>query len=574
MRHTRLVAVFLALMLVLAACGSGDADSTAADGVDDSSRRQTPEATIAAQSNPASTIASESSPTAGRSGSVTTTAAAAEYEALDAGEATADAVSAVTEEPLYEPREENAPDGIVAQDYGTNPFTSTDRDSLSTFALDVDTGSYTLARSWVQAGQIPLPELVRVEEFVNYFDQDYTAPTSGTFAVYADGAPTPFTQSARNQIVRVGIKARDVAESARPDAALTFVVDVSGSMREGDRLEMVKGALGTLVDQLRPTDTVAIVAYDTSAWIVLEPTAVVNRDTILSQIETLRPGGSTNAEAGLTLGYDLASRSFERGLINRVILASDGVANVGDTSPEGILYRIEEQASNGINLVTVGVGLGNYNDVLLEQLADNGDGFYAYVDTLAEAERLFVDGLTGTLLTVAEEAKVQVEFNPQSVQAYRLLGFENRAVADQDFRNDSVDAGEIGAGHEITALYEVTLTRSIADLGAAELATVNLRWREPGSATFTEFNGLLPATVLDDTFESSDARFQLDVVAAAYAEALRQSPWSEEITLGWVAEEARRIAGQLNDDDVWEFSNVTATAAELMGQPVTVLDTP
>ena len=463
---------------------------------------------------------------------------------------------------------------MFAADYGTNPFVETSVDPESTFALDVDTGSYTVARQWIEAGELPLPELVRVEEFVNFFDQAYPAPSGSTFAVYADGAPTPFTSSARNHIVRIGIKAREVAEAARPDAALTFVIDVSGSMREGDRIGMVKHALGTLVEELRPSDSVAIVAYDRNAWIVLEPTPAWDEDTIISAINRLEPGGRTNAEAGLTLGYDLAEQSFLEGGINRVILASDGVANVGTTDAGGILWRIEEQASIGIELAAIGVGLGNYNDELLEQLADQGDGFYAYVDSAEEAERLFVEGLTGSLLTVAEEAKVQVAFNADTVAAYRLLGFENRAIADRDFRNDSIDAGEIGAGHEVTALYEVELTEPAFRLGTSELATVYLRWREPGATQFSELPGLLPATVLSDRFEDADERFQVDVVVAAYAEILRHSPWSTELSLSWVASEADRLAALVDDPAVWELANLTAVAANLNGEPVPILGRP
>ena len=587
MRDSRMIAVAMALMLVLAACGSGDDSSDDGTGLstDIGDAARAPQTTFAGSDRaplPASPDATEAPADTERAMADTGVSdqasdAAAESSADFDGAATATTGVAADEaegDSLYEPPAEDPPTEVFTQGYGTHPFVNTNTDALSTFALDVDTGSYTVARNWIEAGELPLSDLVRVEEFVNFFDQGYESPTAGTFAVYADGAPTPFTQSAMNHMVRIGVKAEEVAETARPDAILTFVVDVSGSMREGDRMGMVKGALTTLVDELRPSDTVAIVAYDTSAWVVLEPTSVRDLDTIVTAISRLEPGGSTNAEAGLTLGYDLAAATFERGLINRVILASDGVANVGDTSAGGILSRIEEQASNGINLVTVGVGLGNYNDVLLEQLADNGDGFYAYVDTLAEAERLFVEGLTGTLLTVAEEAKVQVEFNPNTVTAYRLLGFENRAIADDDFRNDAVDAGEIGAGHEVTALYEVTLARPLADLGDAELATVNLRWREPGGTVFTEFNGVLPASVMSPTFDDAEPRFQLSVVAAAYAESLRHSPWSTEVTLSWIAEEADRLASALDDGDVWELAQLAGTAASLVGEPVPVLSRP
>lgn len=558
----RTIAVAIVLALVATACGGDSADSTAE--------------TFAGTEATQGTISGLQDMRRGGSAATTAATSATTSAATDAyaySEAVESTVAPHGRSALELPPED-PPTDVFATDYGTNPFVATQDDSRSTFALDVDTGSYTLARQWIEAGELPLPELVRVEEFVNFFDQGYPAPVAGTFAVYADGAPTPFTSSTRNHIVRIGIKAREVAEAARPDAVLTFVIDVSGSMREGNRIGMVRQALSTLVEELRPSDSVAIVAYDRNAWIVLDPTPAWNQDTILSAIDRLEPGGSTNAEAGLTLAYDLAEATFVEGHINRVVLASDGVANVGATDAGSILWRIQEQAAIGINLAAIGVGLGNYNDELLEQLADRGDGFYAYVDSEAEAERLFVEGLTGSLLTVAEEAKVQVEFNPATVEFYRLIGFENRAIADSQFRNDSIDAGEIGAGHEVTALYEVMLTEPTSRLGSAELATVYLRWREPGATQFSELPGLLPATVLADRFEEADTRFQVGVVAAAYAEVLRHSPWADELNLSWVAGEAGRLAGLVDDPDVWELANLTAVAAGLRGEPIPVLGRP
>lgn len=555
MRRTIVLAT--ALALVAAACGGDTSDSTVG---------------TVARTEATSAATSRLSQGSGEVSATTAATYAAATDAVEYGSAS-EAIAPQGRSAL-EPHLEDPPTDVFAVDYGTNPFVFTEDDNLSTFALDVDTGSYTLARTWIESGELPLPELVRVEEFVNFFDHGYPAPVGNTFAVYADGAPTPFTTSARNHIVRIGIKAKEVAEAARPDAVLTFVVDVSGSMAEGNRIGMVRHALSTLVEELRPTDSVAIVAYDRNAWIVLDPTPAWNQDSILSAIDRLEPGGSTNAEAGLTLAYDLAEAAFAEGRINRVVLASDGVANVGATDAGSILWRIQEQAAIGIELAAIGVGLGNYNDELLEQLADRGDGFYAYVDSEAEAERLFVEGLTGSLLTVAEEAKVQVEFNPDTVEWYRLIGFENRAIDDDQFRNDSIDAGEIGAGHEVTALYEVMLTEPTTRLGSAEVATVFLRWREPGATRFSELPGLLPATVLSDRFEDADTRFQVGVVAAAYAEVLRHSPWAEELDLSWVAGEAGRLASIVEDPDVWELANLTAVAAGLRGEPIPVLGRP
>jgi len=335
---------------------------------------------------------------------------------------------------------------------GVNPFIDAEDDRLSTFALDVDTGSYSIARRYVADGHLPPKEAVRVEEFVNYFKQDYPYPPEGqAFHINLDGAPSPFAETDRYQMLRVGLQGYAVSPEERKDVSLTFVIDVSGSMNRENRLGLVKESLELLVEQLRPSDSVAIVVYGSQARAVLEPTSGANKEGILQAIYALRPEGSTNAEAGLRLGYQQALDAFNPAGINRVILCSDGVANVGRTGAGSIWKTIESRASEGITLTTVGFGMGNYNDVLMEQLADNGDGFYAYVDTLREAERLFVENLSSTLQVIALDAKVQVDFNPDVVARYRLVGFENRDIADEDFRNDTVDAGEIGAGHNVTA---------------------------------------------------------------------------------------------------------------------------
>jgi Ca-activated chloride channel family protein len=328
---------------------------------------------------------------------------------------------------------------------GVSPFVDSEDDALSTFALDVDTGSYTITRRFVDDGNRPDPDSVRVEEFVNYFDPGYPLPDRETFAIYVDGAPSPYAQFEGNRIVRVGVQATDVEDDERKRAVLTFVVDTSGSMKMENRLGLVREALTMLVEELYPDDQVAIVEYGSKARIVLEPTPVRYRGEILDAIDRLDAGGSTNAEHGLRLGYELAAETFVAGGINRVVLASDGVANVGVTNAGGILDRIREDAEVGIQLVTVGFGMGNYNDTLMEQLADNGDGFYAYIDSRDEAERIFVEDLTGTLQTVARDARIQVEFDPEVVSYWRLIGFENRALEDDEFRDDRTDAGEIGA---------------------------------------------------------------------------------------------------------------------------------
>jgi Ca-activated chloride channel family protein len=447
------------------------------------------------------------------------------------------------------------------KNYGVNPFIDTEDDHFSTFALDVDTGSYSIARRYVEEGHLPPEDAVRIEEFVNYFEQGYAYPSAReTFAIHLDGAPAPFTETDRYRMVRVGIQGYDVPPQERADMALTFVIDVSGSMEEGGRLELVKHALELLVEQLRPGDTVGIVAYTDYAYVVLEPTSGADQEAILRAIYSLYPQSSTNVEAGLRLGYDMANRAYDRRAVNRVVLCSDGVANVGHTGPGSILEVIGDRAREGITLTAIGVGMGNYNDVLLEQLADQGDGFYAYVDDLDEAERLFLDDLTGTLQTIALDAKVQVEFNPEVVSRYRLLGFENRAVADEQFRDDSVDAGEIGAGHSVTALYEVKLHPE----AEGRMATVHLRWEEPETGEVIEISRDLWTDDLAESFTAAAPYFQNAVVVAEYAEVLRGSYWAGGNTLAGVLEEAERVAELLpGDPDVAEFLDLVRQASRI-----------
>jgi Ca-activated chloride channel family protein len=448
------------------------------------------------------------------------------------------------------------------ENYGVNPRIDTEDDPLSTFAVDVDTGAYTIARRWIADGNLPDKDSVRVEEYVNYFATGYEAPGDGTFSVYVDGGPTPFAENDRYRYVRIGIQGMIVADEDRPRANLTFVIDVSGSMDREDRLESVKDALGLLVGELRSDDTVGIVVYGSEGRVLLEPTEVADRDRILAGIERLVPEGSTNAEEGLRLAYQMATRGFSENGINRVILCSDGVANVGNTGPDSILETIRAEAGDGIQLVTVGFGMGNYNDVLMEQLADDGDGFYAYVDDLEEAERLFVHGLTGTLFTIAEDTKIQVEFDPETVERWRLIGFENRALADEDFRDDAVDAGEVGAGHHVTALYEI---RTVDDAAAdAELGTVRLRWLDPQTGEASELEQPFGMEDLSAEWSATPEHFQLAATVAAFAEVLRESYWAQHMNLEGLVPYALRIEELLTGDaDVAEFADLVVVAAEL-----------
>jgi Ca-activated chloride channel family protein len=445
---------------------------------------------------------------------------------------------------------------------GVNPSIDTDDDNLSTFALDVDTGSYTIMRNYLNDGNVPPPESVRVEEYVNYFEQGYpNPPEHQAFGITVDGAPSPFTQSERYHMLRVGIQGYQVSDEERKDASLTFVIDVSGSMDMDNRLGLVKRSLELLVEQLRPSDSVGIVVYGTEAHIVLEPVSGSDKGRILEAIYSLHPEGTTNAEAGIRLGYKMAMRSYLPGGINRVVLCSDGVANVGETGPDAILEEVRHYVEEGVTLTTVGFGMDNYNDVLMEQLADDGDGFYAYVDDMDEAHRLFVDQLTGTLQTIAMDAKVQVDFNPEVVMRYRLVGFENRAVADEDFRDNTVDAGEIGAGHSVTALYEIKLYPE----AYGKIATVFMRWQDPDTRQVVELSQDFNTEELARDFEDADPYFQRAVIVAEYAEILKHSYWAEESSLRYVAREAERVYELLpHDKDMDEFMDLIRRAAHLM----------
>jgi Ca-activated chloride channel family protein len=452
------------------------------------------------------------------------------------------------------------------ENYGVNPFIDTEDDPLSTFALDVDTGSYTIVRNYLRDGNLPPKEAVRVEEFINSFNMHYSPPENATFAIFMDGGPTSFVQNERYQVIRIGIQGMQIPEESRKDAVLTFVIDVSGSMADGYRLEMVKSALSTMVQNLRPTDRIGIVIYDITASVLLPMSPVSEKKLILDAISKLQPRNSTNAEAGLKLGYQMANDAYTAGAINRVILCSDGVANVGVTGHEGILKSIQDSAEGGITLTTVGVGLGNYNDVLMEQLADEGDGFYVYVDTFGQAEKLFAENLTSTLQTIAMDAKVQVAFNPEVVSRYRLIGYENRGMKDEEFEKASADAGEIGVGHNITALYEIKLVEG----ASGEIGTVSLRWKDPDSLASQTLTASISASDLAPSFESTSPSFQIAVLVAEFAEILRESYWAQEVTIGDLQQVMKQLdASILQDPEIVEFAQLVQQAGALAKEQVT-----
>jgi Ca-activated chloride channel family protein len=425
-------------------------------------------------------------------------------------------------------------------------------------------------RNYLSEGNLPPPDSVRVEEYVNFFDQGYPSPPAHqAFGITIDGAPSPFDmlrveafdEGEQYTMLRVGIQGYDVPDYERKDVSLTFVIDVSGSMDMDNRLGLVKRSLELLVERLHWNDQVSIVVYGTEARVVLEPTPGSDKGRILRAIYKLHPEGVTNAEAGLRLGYKMAMRAYNPDGVNRVILCSDGVANMGETEWDAILHEVRGYVKEGVLLTSIGFGMDNYNDVLMEQLADNGNGFYAYVDDMDEAERLFIDDLTGTLQTIALDAKVQVDFNPEVVARYRLVGYENRDVADQDFRDNTVDAGEVGAGNTVTALYELELYPQ----AWGRVATVSMRWQDPDMREVVELAKDFDTSQMSERFHRSDPHFQWSVVVAEYAEILRESYWAEESSIDAVYEEAQRVSEYLpRDENVSEFIELLRKARRLM----------
>ena len=457
----------------------------------------------------------------------------------------------------------------IFEDYGVNPFVDTSADPLSTFALDVDTASYVVARNHLRGGVLPPLEAVRVEEFVNYFDGGYE-PAWDEFVIDLAAAPSPFTRDGY-VLVRVGVQAPEALAGSSVLDTVVVVMDRSGSMSEmadfGDepleRMQLAHKAVDVLLDGLPNGTRVGIVAYNTQVRTIFEPTDVAGtRARIMQRVrEQVIPEGRTNTEAGLLRGFEMALAEADAGRSVLVLLLSDGVANVGATSTEEILERIGERGDIGLS--TIGVGLGPFNDVLMEQLANSADGTYHYIDTSEQARRIFGDNLGGMLLLAARDAKIQVEFNPETVRTYRLLGFENRDIADEDFRDNTVDAGEVGLGQSATALYELELraTRS----GSAELATVTLRYERPDRTSIREIERSISRAEVVGSFAAADPHFRLAVVAAEFAEVLRHSPFVDyrDLDMTLLAEESGAVARALpGDPDAAELADLIELARQ------------
>lgn len=426
---------------------------------------------------------------------------------------------------------------------------------ISTFALDVDTASYSYARRTLREGRRPEPGQIRPEEFVNSFRQDYAEPPGNGFTVHTDGARLPGRGRA---VLRVGLQTRGSTTQARRPANLTFVIDVSGSMAEPGRLDLVQQALRTLLDQLTPGDQVAVVAFSDTAQLLAAMTPLAARADLQAAVDRLTVQGGTNLESGLVLGYEEASRAFRPAATNRVILLSDGLANQGSTAWQGILDRVGESAAKGITLLTVGVGR-EYGDELMEQLADNGDGAAIYVSSLEEAERAFVSRLPATLELRARDAKAQVEFNPDVVEEHHLVGYENRALEAEEFRDDSADGGEVGPGHSVTALYALKLRPG----AEGHLATATVRWQDPDTRRPAEAADSVDVGALaGELWSGAPLRLQVDVVAAAFALQMRDGE-AFGMDLPALGEHAARLARSSEDPMVTELAGLIGKAGEV-----------
>lgn len=473
---------------------------------------------------------------------------------------------------------EIVPVQVSTENYAHTPETGFVRvadQPLSTFSAEVDTASYANVRRFLNEGRLPPKDAVRIEELVNYFPYHYAAPTNDVpFGVTLEVAGAPWAPEHR--LVRIGLKGREVATAARPAANLVFLLDVSGSMDAPNKLPLVKAAMRLLVERLRPDDRVAIVTYAGNAGLALPSTMARKAAAILAAVDALQPAGSTHGAMGIQLAYDIAKANFISAGINRVVLCTDGDFNVGVSDEGGLVRLIEEKAKGGVFLSVLGFGMGNYQDAKLELLAAKGNGNYGYIDTQREAEKLLVEQINGTLVTIAKDVKLQVEFNPTQVASYRLIGYENRRLQKEDFNNDKVDAGEIGAGHTVTALYEIMPAQNGAQVGedglkyqrvtsvatgSRELLTVKLRYKAPDGAA----SRLVEFPLLDHgaAFATATADFKFTAGVAGFGMLLRESEYKGASS--WAEVQAWAEAGKGDDVGGYrhEFLSLLSKARQL-----------
>ncbi|MEC4727016.1 VWA domain-containing protein [Shewanella sp. D64] len=455
--------------------------------------------------------------------------------------------------------------------------------SVSTFSIDVDTGSYSTLRRWINQGRLPEKGTIRIEEMVNYFAYQYPSPNAGEqpFSVNTELAPSPYNTD--KMLLRIGLKGFEKDKASLGASHLVFLLDVSGSMSSRDKLPLLKSSLKMLSQQLDEQDRISVVVYAGASGVVLDGVKGNDHLAISQALDKLKAGGSTNGEAGIVQAYQLAQKHFIHGGVNRVILATDGDFNLGMSDQQGLIELIEEKRKHGIALTTLGFGQGNYNDHLMEQLADKGNGHYAYIDTLNEARKVLVDELSATLMTIAKDVKVQVEFNPAIVSEYRLIGYENRILNREDFNNDKVDAGEIGAGHRVTALYELSFvdspnqandklrygvdtTTGKEKYSRTELAYLKLRYKPIGE----EVSKLISYPILKDTalrnFAQASDDFRFAVAVAGLGQLINKNHYIGHLNYAKVSEIAQSAMGEDPFGYRHEFVQLTKTAG-LLAKP-------
>ena len=474
------------------------------------------------------------------------------------------------------------------QSIAANPVHLTMQSPVSTFSIDVDTGSYSNVRRFINGGRLPQHNAVRVEELINYFNYDYPQSDSmeKPFLITTEVAPSPW--NANSHLLHVGIKGYDVDRASLPSANLVFLVDVSGSMNSPQKIGLLKQSLKLITKKMRADDRISIVVYAGASGVVLEGKSGNDKVEILRAIDQFQAGGSTNGAAGIQLAYQLAKTHFIEGGINRVLLATDGDFNVGTVNFDALIDMVEMRRQTGISLTTLGFGQGNYNDHLMEQLADKGNGNYSYIDTLQEARKVLVEEMASTLHTIAKDVKIQVEFNPELVQEYRLIGYENRALKREDFNNDKVDAGEVGAGHSVTALYEITFKGANGNLVdplrygntntsmekrttlqahvPQELAFVKLRYKQPDQDTSQLMSQAVVKSSVNKTFNSASDRFKFSAAVAGFGQILSGGNFTNDFTLKNVEE----ISVSSRGEDTWgyrsEFVSLVRLAESIQPQ--------
>ncbi|MCU7931972.1 MAG: VWA domain-containing protein [Candidatus Thiodiazotropha sp. (ex Codakia rugifera)] len=450
---------------------------------------------------------------------------------------------------------------------------------VSTFSIDVDTGAYALVRRFLNQGQLPPKDAVRAEELINYFDYDYPQPdsTAQPFSVITEVGPTPW--NSHSHLVHVGIQGYDTVEKHRPASNLVFLVDVSGSMNDQNKLPLLKSAFKLLVKQMNSNDRISLVVYAGASGVVLEPTPGDQQAKIVAALEQLTAGGSTHGSAGIHLAYAMAEQGRIDSGINRVILATDGDFNVGTVDHQRLMELIEAKRKQGISLTTLGFGQGNYNDHLMEQLADKGNGNYAYIDSVNEAQKVLVEELSATLQMIAKDVKIQIEWNPAMVAEYRLIGYENRLLAREDFNNNKVDAGDIGAGHTVTALYEISLVGApgqrldglrygISESAVAvrdEIAHLRLRYKLPSEGSSHLIEQPIMSQSLQSSLQRTSDNYRFSAAVAGFSQLLRGGRYTESFSFDDVTNLVMSARGKDRFGYRGEFQRLVNLAASLDG---------